>query len=283
MYLERNWLNDTISYSFGGTPFWLTQGFVSSYNNPNSTLIAQFNAAVYYIESKIDVHLSLSESSDIKVFNGNPICGCNGYCLHDSGGTATKADIFIHASESSNDGLVLHELGHALGLGHTTAYNNLSLTVMNPNYTSAQLAGISVFGQYDLALLNGAFGSAAAYTGNWSGTPWNDTLYGGTGINDAADGPEITWGNGGSDTLYGNGGNDTIYGGAGIVDQADFADIIYGGAGNDTIYGNAGNDTIYSGQGADTIYGGLGADIVYLNRSSVFVDYQQGVDSIFWV
>lgn len=327
-YLERDWLSDTINFAFGGVPFWPTNGWVSSYSNPDSLLTPRLNAALDYLESVIDVHFTFGESSTgIKAFNGNPVNNdWDGLCTHDGGNTATKADIFIRPSESDNEGLILHELGHALGLGHTSVSSNLSLTVMNPSQGSAQYDGHTTLGQYDLAQLNGAFGSSSSYTGNWSGTPWADTLYGGVGIDDPNDGSEKIWGLGGSDKLYGNGGNDTlfggvsendtstgndtlyggggndclygnggddlIFGGGGVTDPTNNPDTLYGGNGNDVLYGNGGDDILNGGNGNDTLYGGLGidnltggagADIFYATQGDLITDFQQGVDTLFWV
>lgn len=292
MYFERYWLSDTINFQIGGTPFWNTSNFVNSYYNPGDTLAAKLNQAVSYLSSKLDIYFNIGAGGDITTHTGVPTNpNIDGLTLHDLGNRAIAADIYIRSDQSGNYGLVLHEFGHALGLGHTMAYSNLSLTIMNPNYTSAQLNSVTALGQYDLAQLNGVFGSSASYTGDWMGTPWADTLFGGIGVDDPNDGSEQIFGFEGNDKLYGNAGNDTIYGGGAIVDPASGNDTIYGGLGNDIIYGNGGNDLIsgadgndilYGGLGVDTLTGGIGADVFYVQTSDIITDFQQGIDIVFW-
>jgi len=79
----------------------------------------------------------------------------------------------------------------------------------------------------------------------------------------------------------------TIYGGTGINDSADGADLITGGASNDTLYGNGGNDTIISGSGNNSLFGGAGDDIFVANdgtfttlQSTTINDYVAGSDTV---
>ena len=101
-------------------------------------------------------------------------------------------------------------------------------------------------------------------------------------------------GNGGNDTITGNGstqleyfnasagvnvnlttgiasgnasvGTDTITGGVNDVQGSNFDDTITGSAGNNSLFGNDGNDTLNGGGGNDYLNGGSGADtFVYAN------------------
>ncbi|MDQ2090269.1 calcium-binding protein, partial [Marimonas arenosa] len=91
------------------------------------------------------------------------------------------------------------------------------------------------------------------------GTPFNDTLEGGSGNDDLAggDGNDSILGNGGRDTLRGNAGDDFINGGGGN-------DSIIGGLGNDRLEGGGGDDTIVSGSndGNEVVVPGSGNDSV---------------------
>lgn len=84
-----------------------------------------------------------------------------------------------------------------------------------------------------------------------------NTLLGGTGVNDISggDGNDYIEGQDSADTLSGNGGDDTIKGGGST-------DTLYGGDGNDVLRGGAGSDTLYGGDGEDTLRGGAGMDII---------------------
>jgi len=74
----------------------------------------------------------------------------------------------------------------------------------------------------------------------------------------------------------------TIFGGTGINDSADGADSITGGASNDLIYGNGGNDTILSGAGNDTMFGGAGNDsfLITGTGTKIVSDFGTGTDTL---
>lgn len=261
-----------IAYSFTNAPLLgdpLDE--IASYKNANSTLMNTFKWAVTHIGSVINIQSTQSTAPDWTVHLASFNHDYGGYTYWGNG----DADIYIRPSDAGNKGLMLHEIGHALTLEH----NNIPESIMRPTLTSAQLSTYSAIPNYDLIRLNGLYGASPSYTGDWSGTSFNDTIYGGTGVVDPRDVPQSIFGMGGSDVLYGNGGNDTIYGGSGTADPADKADTIYGGAGANIIYGNGGNDVIY-GNSLDTIYGGGGADTVY--GAVNWLDYRPDMGDI-WV
>ena len=131
--------------------------------------------------------------------------------------------------------------------------------------------------------------TAFAYAGN-------HTIFGGTGVVDAADAADTITSGTGNAVVYGNGGADTIT----LSTAAAGLATVYGGAGNDTIsgsntsytpviYGNDGGDTItnVNGTGNATIYGGSGiadsldgADSITVGTGSTVVYANAGNDTI---
>jgi hypothetical protein len=300
-YLMRDWPVSEIFYRFGGDRLFSNQGVANGISYPNSDLQAITKKAFAYVEGLFNVKFTFKSSfyeGGIAIWNGDIVeSGLDGLSINDLGKVATRSEIFIEPENSKDYGLFLHELGHTLGLEHPSVNYGVGQSIM----WNIVPQNVTKYGTYDIALLNSVFGSSSAYKGDWHGSIFNDTLYGGKSASDSTDNSERIYGYAGNDTLYGCGGNDTIYGGSGTSDTSDVADLIYGGAGNDLIYGNTGNDTIHGGAGNDTInggggndiayatsgtdvfYGGAGADIFYATRTSTFADFQSGIDSIFYI
>ena len=140
--------------------------------------------------------------------------------------------------------LLLHEIGHALGLKHpfhTSPYNtqllgddldHVSHTVMAYDGGDLSLTEITL-GDLDLRAIHALYGTSAK------------------------DGQEVArWGWDGKRQLLsqaGNARNDTILGVAS-------KDLMQGNKGNDKLYGFEGADTLAGGLGNDVLAGGDGAD-----------------------
>jgi len=134
-------------------------------------------------------------------------------------------DVYLGSALSSPEGLqlLLHEIGHALGLNHPfegpvqlpSAEDNYNFTVMS--YTRGSAAIPTTPAGYDvmaITYLYGAKGSSGV------GLPGDYFMYG-------SDGADILSALTGNDTLLAYAGNDAMYGGSGN-------DWLDGGAGRDT-------------------------------------------------
>ena len=194
-----------------------------------------------------------------------------------------NADIMSHAAMTpGSEGfyVLMHEIGHALGLKHavvsdnglTAAEDNQAYTVMTESYNPAASLS-SHYGAYDLAALQHLYGTDANEQANstdlqksFDGSSMHFSLKAGAGGatllgTDLVDwitggtGGDVLWGRGGDDHLDGGSGNDQLDGGIGN-------DTILGGSGNDQLQGSWGADRLDGGAGVDTVNGGDGSDVL---------------------
>ena len=189
-----------------------------------------------------------------------------------TGSTFLTAAISFDTDAFTSPGIfysvALHEIGHAIGLGHSTSPDD----TMYPYVSAQNVGGLSA---EDMA------GARALYTTGLmlQGTDISDLLTGGIG-------DDVIYGNGGNDTIYAREGADTIIAVAGNniivggLDSNDGADLITAGAGNDLIYGNGGDDTISSTGGNDIVVGGFGVDVITLGAGNDIVYGNQDNDTI---
>ncbi|MBF0627904.1 MAG: hypothetical protein HQL91_06765 [Magnetococcales bacterium] len=171
-----------------------------------------------------------------------------------------------NAPDSRGYQVLLHEIGHALGLKHpfegttqlATTDNNTSNTVMSYTWQGGPYAE---YREYDLAAMAWIYGGDGLANAYGVGETSLGMIYTGSAVNDTIQGGT------GQDTLYGKGGNDILRGGSGN-------DLLSGSTGNDQLYGNAGADRLLGGSGTDILAGGTGADQFKFTTAS------QGRDTI---
>ncbi len=168
--------------------------------------------------------------------------------------SAIAGDIMIDSLSSFNtnrtqfEGLILHEIGHALGLGHV-----FGGSVMTPQIALATLQADDIDGiQQIYGVQDGA-------------DPVLNVKGGGRlNILEGLDGLTVQ-GNARKNNIIGSDGDETINGGSG-------ADRLRGQGGSDELNGGAGNDTLGGGAGADVMNGGSGNDAVdYAGSASAIV------------
>jgi len=211
----------------------------------------------------------------------------------------------------------VHEIGHALGLGHMGPYNG---EYTNEPYSDTGATG-SIYSddtwQWSIMSYNDQSnydGSTAAFvlTPEMADIYAVQSIYGapntapGNTTYDLSAGAMAHFGAPVAETIYDSGGTDTIDasgysvnqtidltpGNWSSIGQFDNAPIIndvaiyltttienaMGGNGNDTIIGNGVANSLNGAQGNDTIYGGLGNDNIHGGQGNDMIDGGPGAD-----
>ncbi|MBW8880304.1 MAG: hypothetical protein JF615_02445, partial [Asticcacaulis sp.] len=155
-----------------------------------------------------------------------------------------------------NCGLLLHEIGHALGLKHPAeTFMNYASGVNHDQVLASDDPTLTVMTQQpngpqhltalDTAAIQHVYGSNAM-----DGTQYASWAYNSAG-NSFTFAARSTGG-----VTRGSAVNDAVTGSAS-------ADTVLGLTGNDSLNGLAGNDSLFGGSGADKLDGGLGIDSLY--------------------
>jgi Ca2+-binding RTX toxin-like protein len=160
-------------------------------------------------------------------------------------------DVFINTQAQANQFLLLHEIGHAVGLKHPfEGDRTLALELDSHDHTVMSYTGRGTAARLqhlDIDALRSLYGSS---------TPADGTLEK-FSFNSASQVLTQVWGER-SSTIAGTGIRDNINAGAGndIVAGMNGNDILKGGSGSDRLFGGAGNDVLDGGSGDDYIFGG---------------------------
>lgn len=211
-----------------------------------------------------------SHMADIRVFFGSIPGSTIGLAYYPSSweGSMMAGDMILDSDASNNwadnqltfFGLVLHEIGHALGLGHDdSGVDSIMTSFLSENALQAyDISGIqTIYGVQDNA--------AAVYDMRWDQADLS--------ILEAPNAPGLTINanalanridaTNGAELINGEGGND----------------FLIGRAGNDTLDGGAGNDRLNGGFGIDVMRGGLGNDVYWVDRAGDTVEEAAGEGS----
>ncbi len=169
-------------------------------------------------------------------------------------------DVFLDRASGTSFSVMLHEIGHAIGLKHpfeaepghkeilNPRYDTSDVTVMSYTWTSDVLAGLGILDVDAVQTLYGTARLDGRQVASWSFDSRTDTLTQ-TGFSRA----DAILGISTADRIEGGKGNDTLAGFTGD-------DTLSGSAGDDVLFGGAGDDLLLPGTGQNIIDGGAGFD-----------------------
>jgi hypothetical protein len=196
------------------------------------------------------------------------MAGFDGYAFYPNvtltaehgGESGTGGDVFVNASSPNSVYLMLHEVGHALGLKHPfqgeptidPAHDDHAYTVMS--YTGTYPNTLGLFDYDAVEHLYGLSDSDGTHVAAWSWDAAAATL-----TQTGTVGDDIIRGIYGKDVILGAGGNDILFGSFGF-------DVLSGGLGRDALFGSDDDDSIRGGRGQDLLNGELGSDVFHFAK-----------------
>ncbi|WBL77252.1 Ig-like domain-containing protein [Bradyrhizobium xenonodulans] len=276
--------NLTDTYNASGYGTGLYNSFQGNGGNDtitgNGSTQAQYNNATSSVTITITAGGAGSASGDSSVGSDTFVSGVNSALGGNSNDTynASGYGIGLYNSFQGNAGNDTITGNGSTQVQYNSATSSVTITIGAGGTGSA--SGNSSVGTDSFTGVNSALGS------NFDDT-YNASAFNAGQFNSFH-------GNGGNDTITGNGstqieyfgatagvnvnlttgiasgnasvGTDTITGGVSSVEGSNFADIITGSLVNDSLFGNGGNDTLAGADGNDYLAGGSGADtFVYAN------------------
>jgi Ca2+-binding RTX toxin-like protein len=217
-------------------------------------------------------------------------------------GSSAAGDLHLDDAErwtTSGNGvdlqsIVLHEIGHALGLTHASAAQcPLSTSAARPIMCSIVVGTDRTLAQDDINGIQHLYGAPDVACGGFAvtvvlgdgdqptngsdvilGTPDDDVI-------NAGGGSDVVCGGGGNDRIDLGPGNDRAIAGTGndVVYGRSGVDRLEGGSGSDRLLSGDHNDKLYGAGGADTLDGGTGSDRLYAGPQSDSCNGRGGVDA----
>ncbi|MFB2549467.1 M10 family metallopeptidase [Ensifer soli] len=281
----------TLTYSFMTS---VPEGTATSYGDPNTSFEtysasekALVEKALSIFTASIGVTFRLVTGAANIEFGQFDLARFSGYAYYlyydKTEGTpytdTPYGDVWLDVDREAGDrSLILHEVGHALGLKHPfegkatlpEAQDKTSNTVMSYTWDTE----MKTLGVFDVIALQSVYGPARARLGNDTYVFGRDTLIWDGGGRDtitaAAAKKAVTIDlNDGSWNFAGRKTASLLSDGQVYLGNFSMIENVTGGRFNDTLTGNelsnrivggAGDDRITGGAGADTLFGGPGAD-----------------------